>query len=128
MEIKDFWNRIKKICKEKETTQQELSKMLGYGARNLEMKISRNSIPTIMELAKISEIFGVSCDYLINGESEKIENQKIQNDKSFLQKLNKLHPIEQNVVKTLVNMLYEQQKEKHKRLADCDEPEFHSEI
>lgn len=40
---------------------------MGYGARNLEIKIARNSTPNVEELKKISEIFNVSFDYLIDG-------------------------------------------------------------
>ena len=72
MDITLFWDRIKILCKKNGITQQELSEKLGYGTRNLEIKMARNSLPNIEELKKLSEIFAVSFDYLIDG----IENAK----------------------------------------------------
>lgn len=63
MEITSFWERIQNLCKSNGITQRELSEKLGYGARNLEIKIQRNSLPNIAELKKLSEIFGVSFNF-----------------------------------------------------------------
>lgn len=71
MDITSFWERIKILCKQNDITQQELSEKLGYGNRNLAVKIARNSFPNIEEVKKISEIFKVSFDYLINGDDTK---------------------------------------------------------
>lgn len=65
--MKIFWERIKVLCKSNGITQQQLSEKLGYGARNLEIKIARNSVPTMLELKGFSEIFDVPFNYLIDG-------------------------------------------------------------
>ena len=44
MEITSFWERIQNLCKSNGITQRELSEKLGYGARNLEIKIQRNGL------------------------------------------------------------------------------------
>lgn len=67
MDITIFWERIKSLCKRNGISQQDLSEKMGYGARNLEIKIARNSLPNISELKKLSQIFNVSFDFLIDG-------------------------------------------------------------
>lgn len=86
MEITAFWNRIKELCKKHGITQQELSKKLGYGNRNLEVKIARNSLPNVAELKKLSEIFDVSFEYLIDGTGE--SSQVAEKEKFFVPILN----------------------------------------
>lgn len=90
MEIDLFWERVQNLCKKSGITQRELSEKMGYGARNLEIKIQRNSLPNVAELKKLSEIFDVSFDFLIDG-LEKNENREIKkadNDKFFVPVLN----------------------------------------
>lgn len=67
MDITAFWNRIKNLCKETGVTQLELSEKLGYGNRNLSVKIARKSLPNVRDLEIIANTFGVSFDYLIDG-------------------------------------------------------------
>lgn len=90
MEIDLFWERVQKLCKKNGITQRELSEKMGYGARNLEIKIQRNSLPNVAELKKLSEIFEVSFDFLIDGleENEKREIKKTDSDKFFVPVLN----------------------------------------
>lgn len=63
---------------------------MGYGARNLEIKIQRNSLPNIAELKKLSEIFGVSFNFLIDGleENERQIVRSSDTDKFFVPVLN----------------------------------------
>ena len=79
MDITEFWNRVKNLCKLNGITQQELSEKLGYGARNLEIKILRKSIPSLEDVYNISKIFSVNYDYLIDGigEAEKAKEKFI---------------------------------------------------
>ena len=90
MEIDLFWERVQKLCKKNGITQRELSEKMGYGARNLEIKIQRNSLPNVAELKKLSEIFDVSFDFLIDGleKNEKKEIKKADNNKFFVPVLN----------------------------------------
>ena len=70
MDMTEFWNRIKVLCKKNGITQQELSEKLGYGNRNLEIKIARKSPLNIEDLKSISQIFNVTYEYLIDGIGE----------------------------------------------------------
>ena len=69
-------------------TQRVLSEKLGYGARNLEIKIQRNSAPNIEDLKKLSEIFDVSFDYLIEGLEENLKQVVKDSSKFFVPVLN----------------------------------------
>ena len=75
MDIIEVWKRVKNLCKKNGITQQELSEKLGYGSRNLEVKIARKSIPSLEEVCNIAKIFNVTYDYLIEGIGEE-ENSK----------------------------------------------------
>lgn len=88
MDISLFWDRIKNLCKKNGITQQELSERLGYGSRNLEIKIARNSLPNIDELKKLSKIFNVSFDYLIDGIDGAKEAVETEKGKFFVPILN----------------------------------------
>lgn len=63
-----FWERVKYLCKKNKISQQKLSELLGYGLRNLETKISRNSLPNIEEVKKMTEIFSVPYEMIVDGE------------------------------------------------------------
>ena len=54
---------------------------MGYPSRNLEIKIQHNRTPNIEDLKKLSEFFGVSFDYLIDGLEAKVDIST-PNDKS----------------------------------------------
>ena len=66
-----FWKRVQKLCRQKGVLQKQLSETLGYGLRNLDLKISRGSVPSIEELKRLSNYLGCSYAYLIDGGEEK---------------------------------------------------------
>lgn len=88
MDIALFWQRVQNLCKSNGMTQRVLSEKLGYGARNLEIKIQRNSAPNIEDLKKLSEIFDVSFDYLIEGLEENLKQVVKDSSKFFVPVLN----------------------------------------
>ena len=83
MEIDLFWERVQKLCKKNGITQRELSERMGYGARNLEIKIQRNSLPNVEELKKLSDIFNVSFDFLIDGLETAEKTVALKDDNKF---------------------------------------------
>ena len=62
-----FWKRVQTLCRSKGILQKQLSEALGYGLRNLDLKIARGSVPSIEELKKLSIILGVSYEFLVDG-------------------------------------------------------------
>lgn len=65
-----FWKRVQTLCRSKGILQKQLSEALGYGLRNLDLKIARGSVPSIEELKKLSIILDVSYEYLVDGTDE----------------------------------------------------------
>lgn len=76
MEASTIWDRIKALCRKNGISQHDLSEMLGYGPRNLEVKIARNSYPNALELSRFADIFKVSCDYLLSGSDDENMSKK----------------------------------------------------
>ena len=66
-DIADFWDRVKKLCKEKKITQKDLSAQIGYEQRTIEAQIFKKSVPDIEEVFKIATIFNVSIEFLVTG-------------------------------------------------------------
>ena len=62
-----FWKRVQVLCRQKGIYQKQLSEALGYGLRNLDLKIYRSSVPSTEELKRLSLYLGVSYDYLLDG-------------------------------------------------------------
>ena len=76
MEASTIWGRIKALCRKNGISQHDLSEMLGYGPRNLEVKIARNSYPNALELSRFADIFKVSCDFLLSGSDDENASKK----------------------------------------------------
>lgn len=62
-----FWKRVQLLCRQKGIYQKQLSETLGYGLRNLDLKISRGSVPSVQELKKLAVYLNVSYEYLMDG-------------------------------------------------------------
>lgn len=81
-------SNITKVRKEKSLTQIEFAQKLNYSDKAISKWERAESIPDIIVLKQISDIFGISVDYLLN---EHLENEKlivVKNKKS--PKINKL--------------------------------------
>ncbi|MCI1958172.1 MAG: helix-turn-helix domain-containing protein [Clostridia bacterium] len=68
----EFKDRLRKLRKENKITQRELGKKLNYGYTAVSNYESGRNEPGIRELIILSDLFGVSVDYLIG----KIDNRK----------------------------------------------------
>lgn len=68
----NFSNKVKRIKKEKELTQAELSKLLNCSLSKIAMLETSKREPVKEDLLRISEFFNVSVDYLLGKTS--IEN------------------------------------------------------
>lgn len=68
MDAVSFWNRVKQLIKSNNTTQRGLSETIGLGARTLEIKIGRKSVPDVFEAYKIAQALNTTVEYLVTGE------------------------------------------------------------
>lgn len=81
-------SNIIKLRKEKNLTQAEFAKKLNYSDKAISKWERAESIPDIIVLKQISDIFGITVDYLLNDHS-KSENLIIVNNKKH-SKINKI--------------------------------------
>ena len=70
--------RLRKLRKENNLTQKELSKKLGIGESTLSHYERGDRDPDSKTLRKISNFFGVSTDYLLNNSNERNSADKIK--------------------------------------------------
>ncbi len=71
-------DRIKRLRETKGLEQSDLADMLGYKSQSTISKWeSGTNLPTGKNMIKLAQIFGVTSDYILDGEEEKIEEQTI---------------------------------------------------
>lgn len=111
MDRNEVGMRIKSFLKSKKVTQLELSKMTGFTQSVISEITSgkRNPLPLV---EKICELYGVSRDFLITGEENKLSdiianNEEVRNGLShddkvrLLDKLESLYERHQVILKTI---------------------------
>ena len=82
-------NNIISLRKEKKLTQLEFANILNYSDKAISKWERAESIPDIVVLKQISDVFGVSVDYLLNEHTQKEENLVAIKDKKKT-KINKI--------------------------------------
>lgn len=100
-------NRIKQLREEKKMTQVRLSIELGVTQVTVSGYEIGKSLPSVSILLKMSELFGVSCDYIL-GVSEIrtiMKGIKSDSDIELVSEYNTLTPMEQNMVKAYMQAL-----------------------
>ena len=102
MDRNEVGMRIKSFLKSKKVTQLELSKMTGFTQSVISEIISgkRNPLPLV---EKICELYGVSRDFLITGEENKLSdiianNEEVRNGLSHDDKVRLLDKLESLVL------------------------------
>ena len=74
----DTFDRIEMLLKENRMTQADLSRASGISTGLISQWKKRMQSPSAEKLKLVADVFGVTVDYLINGENEK--KQPIEND------------------------------------------------
>lgn len=70
MNEENFWLRVKELLKNQGITQKELSKKLELNDRAVDSWVQKGNVPGVFDCYKISQILGVSIDYLLTGEED----------------------------------------------------------
>ena len=65
--VMDFWIRLKKEIKEKNTTQEWIAGQIGVPFGTFRKWLTRKTYPNLKEGVAIANLLGVSTEYLING-------------------------------------------------------------
>ena len=85
MDTKAFWNRVKKLLKEKNITQIEAAKACDFSVYTFRGRMAKEINPPICDALKIARLLGVSLDYLVSGPSAE-KNAKVNREVVFLLK------------------------------------------
>ena len=64
---KDFYERIKNLCKEKSITQIELCEKTDINLQSHKNRIVRNVLPDSFDSFKIAQYLNTTVEYLVNG-------------------------------------------------------------
>ena len=98
-------SRIQKLRKENKLTQQELAKKINLSHPQLVRYENKDVQPPADVLKKIANIFGVSIDYLVNGENDQKAKETLQDDALLNQfkKISGLSKDKKNIVMDLID-------------------------
>ena len=92
--VEAFWERLKQICKTRNVTQVSLCAELGIDLQQFRNKKSLGTYPTIEQLVKLSNYFGVSLNYMLTGTStDETETQLINELEYYKSKFEQLKEI-----------------------------------
>lgn len=100
-------DRIKILREEKRMTQTRLSIELEVTQETVSAYESGRHYPSIPILIKMSELFGVSCDYILGVSDIRtiMTGLKTDSDIEIVSEFNSLTPMEQNQVKAYIQAL-----------------------
>ena len=99
--------KIKTLRLRLEITQEQLSKKIGADIRQISMYENNKIIPSTQVLVRLSEVFGVTLDYLVRDNAEEQFIPKI-NDPEILsqfEKIDKLDKDSRYVIQRVVNAI-----------------------
>ena len=102
-------NKIKKLRQDKNWSQVQLAQKINVNKRFVSAYETNKSIPSAATLQKLSEVFGVSVDYLLSeGEQAKNLASVPITDKSLLEyfeEVQRMSDTDQQAVKTILEAL-----------------------
>ena len=78
METKDFWNRVKILIKQNNTTQEGLAKSINIPFHTLQGQIVKNRLPNIIDGYNIATVLNTTVEFLITGEEKGIPQEIIK--------------------------------------------------
>lgn len=84
MDTSIFWDNIKTLIKQSNTTQRGLAVKCGFSPRSIETWIASNQLPDAFQTYKIAQNLGVSIEYLITGQNAD-NKETIERIRQFLQ-------------------------------------------
>jgi len=94
--------KLKKLRKEKNWSQQYLSDQLGVHTKHISRYENNVNKPSLEMLRKLSDLFNVSVDYLVNEEASNI-NFKDKELEKYFEKVDKLDEDDKKLVKAMLD-------------------------
>lgn len=112
----NFSQKLKRLRQEKNWSQEKLAEEIGVKRLAVSKYESGQSKPSAETLQKISEVFGVSIDYLLAEDSKKLTEKEIK-DKTLLEyvsEIEKMDEEEKNFVKFFLDAVIFRYKHRDK--------------
>ena len=78
MEIKDFWNRVKILIKQNNTTQEGLANSINVPFHTLQGQIVKNRLPNIIDGYNIANTLNTTVEFLITGQEKGLPQEIIK--------------------------------------------------
>lgn len=75
MDIIAFWDNIKVLIKQANTTQRGLSSTCELSPRAIETWIAAGQLPDVFQAYKIAQALGVSVEYLVTGQEPAVTDK-----------------------------------------------------
>ena len=106
--------KIKKLRQEKGWSQTQLAKKLNTQSQNVSRYERGIFTPSTEALSKFAEVFGVSVDYLLNGEAEDTETYKIKDKQlqRYFEEIDNLGEADKNLAKGVLEAILVKSKVK----------------
>lgn len=73
---RDFWERVKQLCKTAKVTQEKLCTDLEFNIGSYKNRIVRDIAPDVFDAQKIAFYFGVSVEFLATGKDFKVLSEE----------------------------------------------------
>lgn len=105
-------NRIRQLREEKRMTQLRLSIELEVAQETICGYENGRHYPSVEKLLKMSELFGVSCDYILGVSDVRtiMTGLRSDSDIEIVSKFNALTPMEQNQARAYIQALLDRRK------------------
>jgi len=100
----DFAEKLKKIRKNKNVSQIELSEKIGISPNHFSRLETGKYMPSIPVLVKIAQALEVTIDYLVNGMDEDIPEIQIKN-KSLLEKVKLIDNLDEEDQRAIIRII-----------------------
>ena len=108
--------RLKEIRKERGLKQKEIAKLIGISPMAYSYYEREERQPDIKTLKKISELFNVPVDYIIENENERLE-KLTDEERKIINKYRKLCEKNKNKIEERIDVLLENQEENFKKVS-----------
>jgi transcriptional regulator with XRE-family HTH domain len=83
-----FWDRVKRLSKEKGITRQSAAEACGFSPGTFKGWMAKGILPTVVDAYFIAQFLGVTMEYLVAGKEGRA-NKQIEKARSLLSRADK---------------------------------------
>ncbi len=98
-----FEKRLERLRKEKKINQSELARSIGLTQQTISSYEKGKNRPSMEIIVRLAQELGVTSDYLLNGNVANYESQLTDEQKEFLNVIEKIPKDKKNLAKDVLN-------------------------